>query len=410
MPPFDPFAHYLAYGATDQETFREVRSSYTGVLVPATIAAFQRQGTGGFVLSLSATPEAPPYMIDPRFPLFQQALPSPKRSHTALASLVGDPSLVVSGQEPLPESFPDDRIAEIARRWVEFNGAYGAVEIREFTKYAQRLGEDLTPDQAHGPEYILAPYFACESPGDPWWGRSVRFFEVTRDAGGSVPVLRVVCATDGAALQPLLTALHEPEQLVVWVSNLDEHRAPADELAAYRWAITGAVEMGHEPFGLYGGFFSVLMGMTGLTGASHGVGFGEHRNWRELPSSGAPPARYYLRRAHRYVPQDLAQALHAVSPDLTECPCEHCAGRPPAALDYHELMKHSVRCRAEEIAQWSPLTISSSADHLETAHEELSLQITSAALAPRIRARADEAIEHLPRWVEALRADHADLG
>lgn len=64
------------------------------------------------------------------------------------------------------------------------------------------------------------------------------------------------------------------------------------------------------------------------------------------------PARYYLRRAHRYVPQDLAQALYSVSPDTTACPCPHCAGRPPVALSYHELMKHSVYCRAEEIEQW----------------------------------------------------------
>jgi hypothetical protein len=406
MPPFQPFAHYLAYGATDQQTFRELRDTYSGVLVPATIAAFQRQGTGGFVLSLSATSEAPPYMIDPRFPLFQQALVSPKKSHTALAELLDDPDLIVSNRDPSPDAFDDDRIAAIARKWVEFNSGYGSKENEKFDKYAKRLGEDeLRPEQAQGPEVILAPYFACDGSADPWWQRSALLFAHTRAAAGAgVQTLRVVCARFSGALGEMLESLGEPEQLVVWVSGLDEHNAPAHELVGYRQAIATAVERGHEPFALYGGFFSVLLGTEGLRGASHGVGFSEHRNWRELPESGAPPARYYLRRAHRYVPQDLAQALYHVSSDLTECPCPHCAGRPPIALDYHELMKHSVWCRAEEIEAWYGVDPGTAADLLGTEYDALSAQISQAMLAPRIRTRANGAIAHLPDWTAALRA------
>jgi hypothetical protein len=404
MPPFEPFAHYLAYGATDQETFRELRDAYSGVLVPATIAAYQRQGTGGFVLSLSATPQAPPYMIDPRFPLFQQALAAPKKSHTALAELLGDLGLVVQGRDPTPDAFPEERVAAIARMWVEFNTRYGSRESEKFDKYAQRLGEDVTPERAQEPEAVLAPYFACSGADDPWWLRSLRFFEHTRTAATGVTCFRVVCAWHGGALDELLADLDEPEQLVVWVSGLDEHKATARELVEYRRAIARAVARGQEPFALYGGFFSVLLGIEGLRGASHGVGYSEHRKWRELPEAGAPPARYYLRRAHRYVAQDLAQALHTVTSDLTECPCPHCAGRPPVALDYHELMKHSVWCRAEEIQRWYPLDVSTAARLLEDEYDALSGQIGEATLPPRIRTRAESSIEHLPEWVAALRA------
>jgi hypothetical protein len=404
MPLFDPFSHYLAYGATDQETFRELRDRYTGVLVPATIAAFQRQGTGGFVLTLSATTVAKPYLIDPRFPLFQQALVAPKKSHTALAELLDDPGLIVKTRDPTPGAFTDNRIAAIARHWVEFNSGYGSKENAAFDKYAKRLGEDVRPEQAQGPEAILAPYFACDGPDDPWWPRSVLFFDHTRAAADATQCLRVVCARHAGALEALLDAVEPPERLVVWVSGLDEHNAAAHELAAYRRAVVHADELGHEPFALYGGFFSVLLGNDGLRGASHGVGFSEHRNWRELPESGAPPARYYLRRAHRYVSQDLAQALHNVSPDLTACPCPHCAGRPPVALNYHELMKHSVYCRAEEIDEWSAVSAPTAADVLSDEHDALTAQIRGAALPPRIRTRANNSIAHLPTWVEALRA------
>jgi len=404
MPPFEPFAHYLAYGATDQETFRELRNSYQGVLVPATIAAFQRQGTGGFVLSLSATPQAPPYMIDPRFPLFQQALVKPKKSHTALAELLGDPALVVQ-RNPTPDAFSDDRMATVARHWVEFNSGYGSKENAKFDKYATRLGEDVTPEQAQGPEAVLAPYFACDAAEDPWWPCSKRFFDHTRHAASTAEApscLRVVCARHSGALDELLDDLDEPEQLVVWASGLDEHKATARQLVEYRQAVINAVEFGHEPFALYGGFFSVLLGADGLCGASHGVGFSEHRNWRELPDAGAPPARYYVRRAHRYVPQDLAQALYDASPDLTECPCPHCDGNPPVALDYHELMKHSVFCRAEEIERWYGVAAEKAAELLDTEHDALRLQISKASLAPRIEMRAYNSIEHLPEWVAAL--------
>jgi hypothetical protein len=403
MPPFDPYSHYLAYGATDQETFRELRDMYSGVLVPATIAAFQRQGTGGFVLSLSATPEAPPYMIDPRFPLFQQALAAPKKSHTALAELLGDPGLIVQGADPTPEAFSDVRVDAIAGKWVEFNSTYGVRENEKFDKYAKRLGEDVRPELAQGPEAILSPYFACDGVNDPWWERSTRFFERTRAALDGPGCLRVVCARHSEALAELLGDIGPPEQLVVWVSGLDEHRAPAAELTSYRRAIQRAAELGHEPFALYGGFFSVLLGIDGLRGASHGVGYSEHRSWRELPEGGAPPARYYLRRAHRYVPQDLAQALHGISPDLTACRCPYCDGRPPVALDYHELMKHSVWCRSEEIQQWYDLDTATAADLLDTECEALTAQIRRASLAPRIRERALSSTEHLPVWVEALR-------
>ncbi len=402
MPPFERFAHYLAYGATDQATFRELRDSYSGVIVPATIAAFQRQGTGGFVLSLSATPQAPPYMIDPRFPLFQQALQTPKKSHTALGELLGDSELVAQGLDPTPDAFPDERIELIARNWVEFNIGYGAKESQSFDKYAKRLKEAIEPEHAQDPEAVLAPYFACDGPDDPWWSRSIEFFERTKEAAGGTPCLRVVCASSSEALGQLLPSLDTDEQLVVWVSDFDEHKATTEALVAYRRAIAHAVERGQDTFALYGGFFSVLLGIDGLCGASHGVGYSEHRNWRELPSAGAPPARYYLRRAHRYVAQDLAQVLYEISPDLTQCPCPHCDQRPPIELDYHELMKHSVLCRAEEINRWLPLDIATAARLLKDEHAALSAQIGGATLVPRIRKRAESSIEHMPQWIASL--------
>jgi len=246
MPLFTTFAHYLAYLATDQETFRELRSSYNGVLVPGTIAAWQRQGTGGFVLSLSATEAAPPYVIDPRFPLFQQALPVAKQSHRALAEIFGDTTLVQTRFDPVADEFSDIRVRALAKAWVDFNLAYDETSNEKFDKYAKRLQEDVPKSaDARAPELILAPYFVATGTQDPWWGRSKLLFTETCAAAGDVSCARVVAAEDVFAIDGLLSDL-PAERLVVWVSGFNEYKASVDELAAYRAALAAAKARGQE--------------------------------------------------------------------------------------------------------------------------------------------------------------------
>jgi hypothetical protein len=402
MPLFEPFAHYLSYIATDQQTFRDLRNVYSGLVVPGTIAAWQRQGTGGFVLSLSATEASPPYVIDPRFPLFQQRLETVKQSHAALAEIFGDAALVQTGTRPEADQFPNDRLRNIAEHWVAFNKTYGQTSMASFDKYAKRLGEEVPmASNVSSPEAILAPYFVADGIGDPWWERSKRMFDETLQAGDGTTCIRVVAAEDVRALGELLPDI-EDRNVVVWVSGLDEYEAPADALASYRHFIGAANSRGQRLFALYGGFFSVLQASTGLDGAAHGVGFSEHRQWRELPKSGAAPARFYMRRWHRYVPQDFAETLWVQDRSLCECPCSHCHGRSPNQMTYHDLMKHSVWCRQEEIDEWSTQPSSDAARALTQEWEASSETLSSLMLPPGVQGRGLRFIEHLPRWASAL--------
>jgi hypothetical protein len=403
MPLFENFAHYLAYLATDQETFRDLRASFNGVLVPGTIAAWQRQGTGGFVLSLSATEAAPPYVIDPRFPLFQQRLPAAKQSHLALADIFEDPALIQTLHDPAPEQFPDARLESLARAWVAFNLGYGQTSNEKFDKYAKRLGEEIPePTDARAPELILAPYFVAKGQHDRWWDRSKRLFLETRSAADGVDCARVTAAENVYVLDELLNDV-PAENLVVWVSGMDEYKATTQELATYRAALTAGNKRGHRIFALYGAFFSVLQASAGLDGAAHGVGFSEHRDWRELPQSGAPVARYYMPRWHRYVPVDLAQTLWLLDRSLCECACPHCNVQQPNEMSYHDLMKHSVWCRQKEIDVWSvePM-ISTAATALSAEYAESLEKISNLDLLPAVRARALYLISHIPRWTAAL--------
>ena len=400
---FEPFSHYVSYGATDQQTVRELVQSIDGLVVPATVAAFQREGTGGFVLTLSATQAAPDYVIDPRFPLFQQALPTAKASHRALAELMGFPDLVSPTAQPNPGNFTDTRVEEIARNWMQFNRGYSTEMVAKFDKYAQRLGEPVELPHAKLPIYVLPPYFSCEGVGDPWWNVSRRLFDASQHQATDVKCVRVVASKDERFLGALLENAASEDRVVVWVSGLQELERTADVLATYGQALAEASSRGQRTFALYGGFFSVLLSCVGLAGSSHGIGYGEYREWVELPQSGPPPARYYFRPLHRYVSQEMAYQIWLSNRPLVECMCQECQGAPPVALEYHSLMKHSVLCRHEEIQNWTGLEGAEMAERLDREFHLFWSALATTSLPSFIQHQAERAADHVPRWIAALR-------
>lgn len=400
---FTDFSHYLAYGSTDQQTLLALTDAYDGLLVPGTIAAVQRQGTGGFVLSMST--DGRPYVIDPRFPLFQQAA-NPKKvkaSHEKLSEILHDPALI-SYEKPRPEEFTEERLRKLATAWVEFNGSYGVNHVEKFDKYAKRLQRDEAPTKqaAKNPTFVFPLYFVVSGPDDPWWPKSERFWEITNELVSDKAV-RVV-ATDGPfGLAATLSEVSE-QRVAIWASGLDEMSSSSDALAAYGAAVSDAATNGKELFALYGGYFHVMLRARGLRGISHGIGFGEHRDWKSLDSSGAPPPRFYLPRAHRYIPQDLAQTLWEYDRDITSCDCNECEivrESGPAALDYHALMKHSVRMRDQEIMNAGDSTFTDLIKSLEGDLAFLVEKLGQEAIPVVIARRAMSFLSHLDPWIAA---------
>ena len=393
------FEHYLSYGATDQQTVRDLADSFTGLLVPGTVAAFQREGTGGFVLALSASQAGTPYAIDPRFPLFQQALPAPKKSHSALAEIMGVPQLVLP-HRPQPSMFTKSLIETVAKKWAAFNESYQEAAGAKFDKYAERLGEPVEPSGASGPKYVLAPYTIAQDTSDPWWMIAIDLFERTRShLDHPDSCVRVIATDDVGALGSLLTDT-DVDRVAVWVSNLDELRTPAPELSSYAEAIRDSSDK--RMFALYGGFFSVLLSCVGLRGSSHGIGFGEYRDYLELPRSGPPPSRYYLPRVHRYVSQEHAYQLWVQDSSLAECQCNICAGEPPIGLDYHSLMEHSVLCRTNEIEEWVGLNLEDCVKRLADERRQFLSQLNRSRASDLVKAEGMRNAAHLREWIDAL--------
>lgn len=397
---FEPFAHYLAYGSTDQETLRDLLADYDGLLVPGTVAAVQRQGTGGFVLSISATSDSPPYVIDPRFPLFQARLEKPRPSHEKLAEILGDPGLISAARAPLPGDFPNDRLDSIAKAWVEFNSTYESRHSEKFNKYAERLNREIKQEDAQGPARIFPPYFIVSGPGRDWWNESERLW-ATASAAASAQATRVLAVANATFLGESLAAIPD-EEIAIWASGLDEMKSNSASLLEYGKSIGAANQNGKALFALYGGYFHVLLRRIGLRGISHGIGFGEHRDWEALATSGGPPPRFYLPRAHRYIPQDLAQLLWDGDSEITACVCAECDQVPPGGLSYHALMRHSVRVRQSEIERAGAYSLDELLEMLKADREFLNTRIAKLQLLPAIRTRVRELLLPLDEWVAAL--------
>lgn len=402
---FNEFDHYISYGSTDQQTVRDLKDLYSGLLVPGTIAAFQLDGTKGFILSLSAL-SGEGYVIDPRFPLFQNYLPSPKKSHEKLANLLNAPDLINRSSVPVPESFTAAKIATIAKSWIDFNNQFKDLRIEIFDKYATRLGESVDMDLSREPKYILPPYAMVGEVNDGWWNLSKNLWNESvtyaETQGDEIPLRRVIAARSPKVWGRLALEVEDLE-IVAWISDLNEFHLKSElPLMDYANSLMAARERGQRVFALYGGFFAVLLSRFGLTGASHGIGYGEHRDSDELPTSGAAPARYYVPKLHRYINVELAQQYWKQFPDLISCDCEDCHKDSPSTLDYHGLMRHSVRARSREIQNWLSLPTNTVINNLKEDKSLFDHTINQFSALPPIVQRMRDAYSHLEMWIRVL--------
>ena len=186
--------------------------------------------------------------------------------------------------------------------------------------------------------------------------------------------------------------------MCVWVSQLNELTASAQQLSDYGLAICELRDSNRRSFALYGGFFSVILSAVGLGGASHGIGYGEARNWRELPQSGPPPSRYYLGTVHRYVSRDDAHQLWLHNRRLVGDGSDP----PPINLQYHDLMLHSVQVRSEEITNYSKLDLQSSINRLRNEQQTFLHHLNCNSPSRIVHRIGTRTVEHLETWLMAL--------
>lgn len=381
--------NYFIYSQSDQETLRDplTDSTYHGVSVPGTIAAYFRDATAGFILT-----SGKPYFIDLRTPLFQNELSDPKASHLALADRIS-PSLGArvraSGHFP-PEFYTDGVLDELVEGVLGLQRGYAEEAMRPSQKLGRyaRLraiarGEAAPSDAgatANRPELILAPYFCCTSAqSDPWLAVIRRIWNLVKldsDAGEVSPVVGLNSEDPGDLANVL--ALIPPElnrRVLFWLTGFDERAEPARRLRDL-WRVVEAYSDRFELQTLYGSYFSVLLSHAGLRAMGSGLAYSEARRWPELSASGAAPARYYVPRLHSFLSPGIAQLLIEREPYFA-CTCRICEGSSlptgpfVVGLNYHELKKHFALARSAEIDFVSGSDLAQARDALLEASDRL---------------------------------------
>jgi hypothetical protein len=365
-------SHFLAFGNSDQESFRnlEVQGSFDFMTVPGTIASYYSEATAAFVLSSQLD-----YMIDPRTPLFQDDVAAPRASHFSLASWHG-PAVRAALDEGVgvlrADFYTPDVVHDMVASIIERQRGYdenGSVVQKKLDRYAALLAEAMAQQgapapatQTKPPTYILAPYFAVNGPEDPWLGAQLEIWNAAGDLPAARTISPVVCVdgrlTSGAGGPGLLDDVlaRIPEELskdvFFWITDFDERLVGRNQLLAF-WR---AIEK-HSPrlslVNLYGSYFSICAQYAGLSGFGNGLTYSESRSWPALASTGAAPPRYYIPVLHGFLPVALAASLVDVDP-FFRCDCNACSdwrdeGNTIASLPYHDLKRHFAVARRAEL-------------------------------------------------------------
>ena len=406
--------HFLAYGNSDQQSFRDqsVRDSFDTITIPSTIASYYPDATAAFVLSCDK-----PYIIDPRTPLFQNELRSPRASHLTLAEW-GGPTLRARLDEGPYPSFPTSFYSESTVR--EFVGGFISMQ----RNYALRRGEvgqkldryrrllatalDKEPEKvgelSSPPELVLSPYFVVRTLDDPWWDVQNRVWAACEELEATNKITPVLAISSAHALRKGLDSL--PDSLsrttFFWIPGFDERLAEAQVLDDV-WNGVRESSTVISLVNLYGGYFSICMEHVGLYGFSNGLAYSESRAFPDLAATGAAPARYYVNALHAFT--SLADAQQIVDmDDWFVCPCEVCSAarvskRLIQNLTYHELKKHFAISRRREIAYVSEHTREEIVEQLKESHAR------SAQVLERLPARFKILRRHLLLWARTIEND-----
>ena len=400
-------AHFLAYGNSNQAVLRSeaTRSAYDGISIPGTIATYFQQATGGFVLALNK-----PYFLDPRTPLFQCNPDKIRASFYTLSSALGPEiegavSRAGSGSANLwNEVRSSYRPRSAATSWLDYQRQYVAESSERLDHYSHLIGRPLSHVQR--PHFFTNPYWMSDGIHSEGWGMThdtiVEMVEMLEPTDVLVPIVAWHRSRDAdwGTLRSMILQIRDLglSRVFVWVDSFREQEEPAEELRNLRDVVVFSRNSGVSLGMLYGGYFSLLLGAAGLWAFGNGVGYSENRAFPELPSTGAPPPRYYMYRLHCYLPADTASQLLTLGLEINlDVPSEHRTLVPhedPAALDYKDLMTHFVLARGAELTASSGRSMQELSDELYSTADHIESHPRSSRLVKNV--------DYLRRWAEVL--------
>ncbi len=222
-----------------------------------------------------------------------------KRSYKKLGEALGDPFLAAlqRGKAISSADFSDDAKC---RQCCKAVADYQINRIRQ--EFVADPEYSSIADSIPTPAAVFAPYFYIEPNAWKQWSDLVfRLAKTTSEVGLTLPVHAVICAdveflNHEEFLKHLVAVLPTTgvKGVWLWFSRFNEHSAEGSMLTNFRRLVRALSDKGLEVFNMHGGFFSLALAKDGMSGVSHGVGYGEQKDVMPVIGQSTPTVRYYV--------------------------------------------------------------------------------------------------------------------
>lgn len=304
------------------------------------------EGTPAASLSLVEALDEKPYLIDPINYAF--ALPvaylqsskinkrtgqetiSTKRTFQKLAERYGEPFTEAVGNRPLvPGDFFDGTIRKKAVHSILEYQRQRLEEEQPQSGPLRILGDSIQP------KALIIPYFFTDK-SLTWHQTNIELISDAVALKPDLPLYAVVLI-DRTLLQDLETLLGatkaycatKVDGFFIWISDQIEQSMGGQEVSNFVKFVQELCSDGRPTYNMYGGYLSALLSKFGLSGLSHGVGYGEHRHVIPVVGGGVPQAKYYFPPLHKaFMFADIQMTIAHLShekyySDVCNCPICH---------------------------------------------------------------------------------------
>ncbi len=352
---------YIRPRQTDKQLLEDPRiiGHYQGIHMPATAP----DGVREMIRNLGK-----PTFIDPdtyfySLPLKRLFAEEKKTFKPSIGRLFGEYQSIGDVSVTSSRTIPGNpsEIQFFVRRVLEFqnsrlNGQTTLVNAN-YSKYAdwqKSYGEVVNYETSTSePEFLIPPYFYFDKHDNEKYKLSLACAKAalrSRPTGSSIyPVIffSKVLLKKGDVIQKIVDDYLglSADGFILWINDFKEEKEPLETLLGLS-ALVKNISGSRKPvLKLFGGYFSLLLSLNGLTGFSCGLGYGQSKNAFAYGAKmrGKFEPKYYIQALHRGVELPDAERLIRSIPEL-RCSCVVCQKTFGRNFDNFSKMSEAGMC------------------------------------------------------------------
>lgn len=317
--------HIIKYGtAVDTQFIKEYEETFDLLAFNANILCFQSEN---MARNIYVEFKNLPYFIDPKLYVFQNDLKYIKKdkdnefkqSYVTLAKNYNLDYLIDRDSSIKIQEVNDDIIGTLTKDILNFQVDYIyenlSTELKQFAMLTNTKRE---------PSFLNIPSFAIKDKEDLGWlnintqmiEESMKFKK--NDYYNKEMYANLIISKDILNNKELINKIIESyslaDGLLLWVDGFNELKVDEETIMSLIYFIQGYKKSNPNKniYSLFGGYFSQLLSKIGLSGVSHGVGYGESKDINTL--GGVPSVqKYYMPKLfQRMTPEAIIKLLNTM--------------------------------------------------------------------------------------------------